>query len=295
VKFLCLDRVLDRLTGLATESDFYRAVVEDKEATFWTVVDKLASHTTRHMKAQSIGGSNALSLPPTTTKIVTMRMSKKERGNYNTAYAHARKHMVKLRAKEKTSAFQLEQILVHPTGSKLFTTWSESTKIRVLMENVAAIKLGDPLLRIVVFTQYTHTHEAVVRALTPRLTAVYKITGSASATERDFALRCFQTAGYSAAIVVMLKAGSVGMSLHQGSHLFLMEPCLDPTAEKQAFGRINRLGQKKSVMVKKFVFEDSIEANVVALHEKMRTGTIKGQGNSFSKEAIEILCSTEAE
>jgi len=290
IQFLCLDQALDRFTGRATVSDFYKAVIEDKEASFATIVDKLSLHTTRHTKSQSIGNSNALSLPPTTTKIITMSMSQNERETYNIASTEARKCMSKFRRKGRASIFQLEQ-QIHPTCSGLFMRWNESTKIRVLLEDVAIIKNDNPQLRIIVFTQFKHTHEEVVKALKTQLCAIYEITGSMSAHNRDFALRCFQLKStYSAAIVVMLKAGSVGMSLQQGSHLFLMEPCLDPTAEKQAFGRINRLGQDKPATVKKFVFKDSIESNIVTLHEEMRTGRIKGYGKSFSKEAIEILC-----
>ena len=43
----------------------------------------------------------------------------------------------------------------------------------------------------------------------------------------------------------------------------------------QAAGRIYRLGQTKDVLVTRFVYRDSIEENIVRLHEAINAGTVK--------------------
>jgi SNF2 family DNA or RNA helicase len=63
-----------------------------------------------------------------------------------------------------------------------------------------------------------------------------------------------------------------GITLTTASRVYLMEPSLDPAAEVQAAdGRIHRLGQTKQVQVKKLVFCNSIESNIVVFSPKLHT------------------------
>ena len=45
---------------------------------------------------------------------------------------------------------------------------------------------------------------------------------------------------------------AVGINLTSASHVFIMEPCLNPALEEQAIGRSWRMGQQRSVVVKRF-------------------------------------------
>ena len=65
-------------------------------------------------------------------------------------------------------------------------------------------------------------------------------------------------------------AGAVGITLTAASRVYLMEPCIDPATEVQAAGRIHRLGQTKDVLIKRFAFRDSLDENIIKLHERMR-------------------------
>jgi SNF2 family DNA or RNA helicase len=150
----------------------------------------------------------------------------------------------------------------------------------------------DRNLRAVVFTQYTHTHQQVVKALKQffMIPVVYELTGSTSATDRDFAIRSFQgPRTFPAVFVVTLRAGSVGMTLTMASNLYLMEPSIDPAAELQAMGRIHRLGQDRAVEVKKFVFGDSVEANLLELHKEVQAGRVCIRNNFVPGPAVQIL------
>jgi SNF2 family DNA or RNA helicase len=62
----------------------------------------------------------------------------------------------------------------------------------------------------------------------------------------------------------------VGITLTAATRVYLMEPSFDPAMEVQAAGRIHRLGQDKDVLVKRFAFRDSLEANICTLHEAMK-------------------------
>lgn len=60
---------------------------------------------------------------------------------------------------------------------------------------------------------------------------------------------------------------SVGINLTSASHVFLMEPCLNPALEEQAIGRSWRMGQKRSVVVKRFYTKDSVEEAIIKVGE----------------------------
>ena len=89
--------------------------------------------------------------------------------------------------------------------------------------------------------------------------------------------------------VVTMRVGNVGITLTAATRVYLMEPCLDPSMEVQAAGRIHRLGQTRDVHVKRFCYRDSIDGAIVELHEHIRQGKIAISNNSFRVEALELL------
>ena len=86
-----------------------------------------------------------------------------------------------------------------------------------------------------------------------------------------------------------VKAGNVGMTLTAATRVYLMEPCLDPSMEVQAAGRIHRLGQTKEVFVKKLCYKDSLDGAIVHLHKQLSAGAISIVDNQFPVEALRIL------
>ena len=86
-----------------------------------------------------------------------------------------------------------------------------------------------------------------------------------------------------------VQVGNVGMTLTAATRVYLMEPCLDPSMEVQAAGRIHRLGQTRDVHVKRFCYRDSILGAIVELHSKIRKGEIAIVDNIFPQPALRVL------
>ena len=54
-------------------------------------------------------------------------------------------------------------------------------------------------------------------------------------------------------------------------------------------GRIHRLGQSKEVLIKKFAFRNSIDENIVVLHERIRSGQIAISNGIIPPRGIRLL------
>ncbi|MDR0864764.1 MAG: DEAD/DEAH box helicase [Candidatus Symbiothrix sp.] len=66
---------------------------------------------------------------------------------------------------------------------------------------------------------------------------------------------------------ISLKAGGLGLNLTAADYVFIIDPWWNPAAEMQALSRSHRIGQDKSVMVYRFISENSIEEKILHLQE----------------------------
>jgi len=163
------------------------------------------------------------------------------------------------------------------------------TKINALLQDINRVRIKDPNLKAVVFTQYKDTHQACVKALQLAGILTHEFSGSTNASARDKVIRLFQENTAFQVFVVTLKSGAVGVTLTAASRVYLMEPCINPALMLQAAGRVHRLGQTKKVKVIKFAFKNSFEANILRFHRKMADGSATMSADFVPPGSIEIL------
>jgi non-specific serine/threonine protein kinase len=72
----------------------------------------------------------------------------------------------------------------------------------------------------------------------------------------------FQSLHYVLFLVLSLKAGGVGLNLTQANHVIHFDRWWNPAIENQATDRAFRIGQKKNVMVHKFICKGTIEEKI---------------------------------
>ncbi len=68
-------------------------------------------------------------------------------------------------------------------------------------------------------------------------------------------------------MVLSLKAGGVGLNLTRASHVIHFDRWWNPAVENQATDRAFRIGQKKNLMVHKFITKGTIEEKIDAMLE----------------------------
>lgn len=111
---------------------------------------------------------------------------------------------------------------------------------------------------------FTH-FEDVVQMLLPALrhdgVPACAVTGSMTRQARARAIADFN-AGRSRVLVLSLRTAGVGLNLTTAQHVVFMEPCLNRALERQAVGRVHRIGLVHDVTVTHIVARGTIEERV---------------------------------
>lgn len=69
--------------------------------------------------------------------------------------------------------------------------------------------------------------------------------------QRTKAIEAFQRDPPTTVFILTMRTAACGINLTAASHIYLLEPCMNPALESQAIGRAWRMGQKRPVCVKR--------------------------------------------
>jgi non-specific serine/threonine protein kinase len=117
--------------------------------------------------------------------------------------------------------------------------------------------------RVLVFTQF----KEMTQPLKSFLESIFHrpglaLHGSVSVAKRKQLIDQFQGETYCPFMVLSLKAGGVGLNLTRANHVVHFDRWWNPAVENQATDRAFRIGQKKKVLVHKFVTRGTIEEKI---------------------------------
>lgn len=122
--------------------------------------------------------------------------------------------------------------------------------------------------KVLVFTQFREMCDPLATHLSslfgrPGLV----LHGSVAVRERQKLVADFQRDDGPPFFVLSLKAGGTGLNLTAASHVIHFDRWWNPAVENQATDRAFRIGQKRNVLVHKFVCQGTIEQRIDALIE----------------------------
>ncbi|GAB4812994.1 hypothetical protein N2152v2_000040 [Parachlorella kessleri] len=162
---------------------------------------------------------------------------------------------------------------------------NSESKLQALLKELRAMRRADPSAKALVFSQYMSTIEWLKVRLVQEGFGYRYISGSMPLKQRAKAIQAFQEDPPTTVFLLSMRSGSVGINLTAASHVFLMEPALNPALEEQAVGRSWRMGQTRSVTVKRFFVKGSVEERIMEVVQSRQHNAGGGSGAAGADEA----------
>ncbi len=140
-------------------------------------------------------------------------------------------------------------------------------RLQEMLEEVLAE--GD---RALIFTQFAEWGKLLKSHLEQHFNReVLFLYGSTTKTQREEMIERFQHDPQAPPIFILsLKAGGVGLNLTRANHVFHFDRWWNPAVENQATDRVFRIGQKRNVLVHKFVCTGTLEEKINAMIESKK-------------------------
>jgi len=167
---------------------------------------------------------------------------------------------------------KFKQICNHPDqylGTGAFDE-SDSGKFGLLRELCGTI--SEKRERVLIFTQFRE----MAAPLAGFLRSLFgheglMLHGGTPVGKRKEIVGRFQGEDYVPFMVLSLKAGGVGLNLTAANHVIHFDRWWNPAVENQATDRAFRIGQKKNVIVHKFITRGTVEERI----DQMIEGKVK--------------------
>ena len=166
---------------------------------------------------------------------------------------------------------RLKQICNHPSQWLNDNVWAEEdsgkwARLREIAEVVAARQ--EKMLVFTQFREMTGPLAALLGQIFGRDGLV--LHGETAVKNRKALVQRFQEDEAVPFFVLSLKAGGSGLTLTAASHVVHFDRWWNPAVENQATDRAFRIGQKKNVLVHKFICRGTVEEKIDALIESKK-------------------------
>ncbi|XP_041828646.1 helicase-like transcription factor isoform X2 [Melanotaenia boesemani] len=160
--------------------------------------------------------------------------------------------------------------------------WRTSSKVQALMGNLLRLRSEDSSIKCLVISQFTRFLTILETPLREHGFSFVRLDGSMNQKKRTQVIQEFQSSAEDSPVIMLLslKAGGVGLNLTAASHVFLMDPAWNPATEEQCIDRCHRLGQKRNVVVTKFIVKDSVEESMVKIQKQKQDLMEKAFGST---------------
>ncbi|MFO1085763.1 MAG: DEAD/DEAH box helicase [Reyranellaceae bacterium] len=143
---------------------------------------------------------------------------------------------------------------------------------------------ADPDAKAVVFSQWTRTHDIVIRRLEAHGIGYVSFHGGVPSESRPALVQRFRD-DPACRVFLSTDAGSTGLNLQNASTLINMDLPWNPAVLEQRAARIHRLGQRRPVRIVNFVAKGTIEEgmlSVLAFKRSLSAGILDGGGSEIS-------------
>lgn len=180
---------------------------------------------------------------------------------------------------------RFKQICNHPAqwlghGDYLSESSGKFLRLQEICQEIAAKQE-----KVLVFTQFRE----IIPALAEYLATIFGreglvLHGATAVKQRAKLVESFQQEQGPPFFVLSLKAGGTGLNLTNAAHVIHFDRWWNPAVENQATDRAYRIGQKKNVLVHKFICRGTIEEKIDDLitSKKTLSNEILTSGNEIN-------------
>ncbi len=182
---------------------------------------------------------------------------------------------------------KLKQVCNHPAqllhdGSAVGRRSGKVVRLEEILAEILAE--GD---RVLCFTQFTEFGHLLVPHLSARFdTDIAFLHGGTPKKRRDEMVARFQAGDGPPVMLLSLKAGGTGLTLTAANHVVHLDRWWNPAVENQATDRAFRIGQRRTVQVRKFLCPGTVEERIEAMiaQKTALSGMVVGEGENWLTE-----------
>ena len=158
---------------------------------------------------------------------------------------------------------RLKQICNHPSQWLADGKYELGESGKFLRLTELAEEIASKQEKVLIFTQY----KEIIEPLSKALAAIFGkegfvLHGGTPIKKRKELVDAFQARLGASYFVLSLKAGGTGLNLTAASHVIHFDRWWNPAVENQATDRAYRIGQKRNVLVHKFICKGTIEERI---------------------------------
>ncbi|MDD4680451.1 MAG: DEAD/DEAH box helicase, partial [Clostridia bacterium] len=259
------------LLGTAREFTTFTKELSDNTVGYAKLRKMIQPFLLRRLKTDK---SIIADLPDKLEMNVYPTLSKKQIGLYRQLIQQIKEKLEESEGIERkglilSSIMKFKQICNHPDQYLAREDFkpAQSGKFEQLKEICETIR--DKRERVLVFTQFREMTEPISDYLKELfMKEGFVLHGGTPVKKRSEMVAQFNGEDYIPYMILSLKAGGVGLNLTAANHVIHFDRWWNPAVENQATDRAFRIGQKKNVMVHKFVTKGTIEEKIDELIEE---------------------------
>jgi hypothetical protein len=268
--------------------DLFGGRADFQAAGFEAVRRKMRPFLLRRKKADV-----EIELPDKIEQIAWVEMSDEQSQVYDSYRAGLKGGLLKQIEKDGAQAhrmqileaiLRLRQICCDP---RLIGSPVPGTKLELLLQDLDGRK-------VLIFSQFTSMLQLIGKALREEGRDYLYLDGSVGSEERAERVKKFQEDPETSLFLLSLKAGGVGLNLTAADYVLLFDPWWNEAVENQAIDRAHRIGQKRTVIAKRYLVPNSIEEKMLRLKEEKRAVAeqlLEGESFSWTEEDLLHLLS----
>lgn len=168
-----------------------------------------------------------------------------------------------VRLEEKMAVLEailrLRQVANDP---RLIGHLAEGAKMERIIQDVSQALFENR--KVLIFSGFT----SMLKLIYEQFPQSYYLDGSVPAAKRGEIIQAFQNDSNASIFLLSIKAAGVGLNLNTADYVFIIDPWWNEAVERQAIDRAHRIGQKNTVIVKRYLSLDSIEEKMLNLKQE---------------------------